>query len=247
MTDTASGPTAVLCGDLRQIFGDRFHSLVLYGMGIGGNQTTHVSAAGEAIHTLALVDSIGIDDLTACAQRSQGWRNSGLAIPLVLSRTEFERSLDAFPLEYGGILASHVVIAGPDPFTSIAVRPEDLRRACEIQAKSHLIHLREGYIEAGGDPRSIAALMAASAGSLAAILTNVAQLQGASAIGPTALAREAARISGIDAATAERILSITKPDQISTAEAPTLYRNYLAVAERLWRYIDEWTCPPGHQ
>ena len=49
-----------------------------------------------------------------------------------------------FPLEFGDILARHVTLAGTDPFQGAHVPSEDLRRACEVQAKSHLIHLARG-------------------------------------------------------------------------------------------------------
>ena len=35
---------------------------------------------------------------------------------------EFERSLDAFPVEYGDIIAHHVVVTGDDPFAGLSVR-----------------------------------------------------------------------------------------------------------------------------
>ena len=72
-------------------------------------------------------------------------------MPLLLSRQEFARSLDVFPVEYGEIVANHVTIVGDDPFAGATIAEADLRRSCELQAKSHLIHLREGFLEAGGD------------------------------------------------------------------------------------------------
>src|SRR5690242_21130273 len=38
------------------------------------------------------------------------------------------------------------------PYTTLfrsEVDPADLRRACEVEARGHLLHLREGYIAAG--------------------------------------------------------------------------------------------------
>ena len=69
---------------------------------------------------------------------------------------EFRTSLDAFPLEYGEIIRAHQRVFGNDPFDGVAIAAADLRRACETQIKSHLVHLREGFIEAGGEPSDIA-------------------------------------------------------------------------------------------
>ena len=75
-----------------------------------------------------------------------------LAVPLLLSRDEFLRTLDVFPVEYGEIIANHRLIVGEDILAGLQVSEADLRRGCELQAKSHLIHLREGYLETGGSP-----------------------------------------------------------------------------------------------
>src|SRR6185295_9798289 len=80
--------------------------------------------------------------------------------------------------EYGDIIASHVLIAGSDGFARAEVSPADVRRACEMHAKSHLIHLRQGFLEAGGDSRAIARLLAASAQPFHALLRHIARLAG---------------------------------------------------------------------
>ena len=65
----------------------------------------------------------------------------------MLRGARVRESLDAFPLEFGAILADHAVVSGASPFDGLTVDAADLRRACEVQARSHLLHLREGYIE----------------------------------------------------------------------------------------------------
>jgi hypothetical protein len=121
------------------VFGQRLHALV-YGLA-GPDQLLHTLAPDE-------VDWL-IFRLSAMVHR---WRRAGLAVPLLLARNEFERSLDVFPVEYGEIVANHITIIGHDPFAGARIAEADLRRSCELQAKSHLIHLREGFLEAGGDP-----------------------------------------------------------------------------------------------
>jgi len=145
-----------LVGDLRAIFGSRLHSLVAYGLaGLEGE--------GAYVRTLALVERVTFDDLARALPLTAGWQQRGLAVPLLLSRHEFERTLDVFPLEYGNLIASHIVIAGDDPFAGVRVADVDRRRGCEQQAKSHLIHLREGFLETQGDPRKVVRLIASSA------------------------------------------------------------------------------------
>ena len=140
---------AALVADLRRIFADRLRSVVAYGR--------RIEDAGEGPLTcLALVDSLTLGDLEACAARASAWGRHGLATPLILPAEEFRRSLDAFPLEYGEIIRAHERVFGGDPFENAAVGREDLRRACEAQVKSHLVHLREGFIEVGPRLRRLA-------------------------------------------------------------------------------------------
>src|SRR5205807_2291386 len=106
------------------------------------------------------------------------WHDRGLATPLLVAAHEFDRSLDAFPIEFGAILADYSVAAGADPFAGLAVDPADLRRACEVQARSHLLHLREGYLETRGRSDALSDLIVKSAAPFAALLVALARLEG---------------------------------------------------------------------
>ena len=85
--------------DLREIFGSRVQSLVLYGIhapGAGHRSSGHGHGHEEPapVHTLTVLDSVGHDDLRACTARLGSWHDAGLATPLVLAAEEFARSLD---------------------------------------------------------------------------------------------------------------------------------------------------------
>src|SRR6476661_6798433 len=136
MATSHGGSLAVALQDLQNIFGGRLLAMVGYGQ-----------RSAEHAASLALVQSITSDDLDRCASHASSWHRAGCATPLLLTQDEFAGSLDAFPIEYGEIIATHHVIFGANPFAGLTIRSEDLRRACEIQVKSHLVHLRENYIE----------------------------------------------------------------------------------------------------
>ena len=92
-------------------------------------------------------------------------------------RDEFERSLDVFPLEFGAILADHVVVAGSDPFDGARVDPADLRRACEVQAQEPSAAPARGLPRDATARRRAGRLIAASARAVRALLTNLARLR----------------------------------------------------------------------
>lgn len=221
-----------LAADLRRIFGVGLHALIAYGL--------ERRPSDEPVHTLALVQRVTFEDLAACAPSVDGWRHAGLAVPLLISREEFERTLDVFPLEYDAILTDHIVVDGTDPFAGISVATADLRRACEEQAKSHLIHLREAFLETSRQRRAIADLIAASAPVFRTVLVNIARLDAeASGGSDEGIAAAAERQIGIPAALVADVLAFGR--STSAAVDPTaLYARYLAAAEQVWNYVDGW-------
>ncbi len=218
-----------LAADLARVFGQRLDSVVVYGL-----QHRAPGSDDAPMHALALVDRVEFADLTACIPLAPRWRRRGLAVPLILGRDEFARSLDAFPLEYGDIIAHHVVVAGRSPFEGSAVAEADLRRACEQQAKSHLIHLREGFLESGGAPDAVARLIAASAVPFRVLLGNIARLEG---IDGGDLTAAASRI-GIADSVVREVLAFDARNTI--ADPTALLSRYITVVERVWTAVDSW-------
>ncbi len=206
-----------LAADLQRLFGTRLQSLVVYGA---------VDPEESDLHTLALVDKVTFHDLAACVPLVPGWRRAGLAVPLLLGRDEFARTLDVFPIEWGDIIARHVVIVGDDPFAGLRVDDADLRRACELQTKSHLIHLREGYLETSGQPAAVAQLVADSAPPLRAL---VGRIEG--------LAPGCAERAGL---TSDLLHEITSSGNSIITDQSALLARYLEAVERLWREVDAW-------
>ncbi len=232
---------AALAANLQAIFGTRLSTLVAFGPRIRSGADTPRSHGVTLGDALGLLDKVTYDDLVACAPYTDGWRRSGLQIPLLLGREEFVRSLDAFPLEYDDIIANHVPLYGQDPFAGIAVGPEDLRRGCESRAKSHLVHLREGYLEARGRAEALAELILVSAWALSSLLGNIARLQGFAGESIADRTAVVARFDRTAAVAISRVLGLEADPVLSADEAARLYPEYLAAVEQLVAYVDGWT------
>jgi hypothetical protein len=207
-----------LTRDLREIFGERLRSLVAFAA--VGRESAPFSS------TLAVVATLTPDDLRACADRVLSWQEAGLETPILLEAGEFHRSLDAFPLEFGAILSSHAVVFGATPFDGLRVEPADLRRACEVQARGHLLHLREAYIETLGRGDHIADLIVRSAAPLAGLLRNISRLDPAFAVNPVLA----------------RVVRITD-GTLASDTARTMFPDYLAAVKDLVETIDRWSRP----
>lgn len=223
-----------LLADLRVIFAARLTSLVVYGRHAGS------ASAGGPLHTLALVDDIGYADLEGCARQARRWQDDGLAVPLMIGRREFARSLDVFPLEFGAIISSHRVVFGDDPFAGLAVNDQDVRRACEIDVKGHLLHLREGYVESLGELSAVARLVEASAAALRTLAGNVARLDGVATATPATLAAHLATALGpAHGRTLAAVLGLGDTP-LAPGDAARIFPDYLAAAEALAWYVDAW-------
>jgi hypothetical protein len=222
--------------DLKSIFAERLRSLIAYGDAGGTNHSP--------TPTLAVIDDLTIDDLRACADRIRAWQDAGLSTPLILRTEEFGRSLDVFPYEFGAILADHAVVWGQNPFSGLRVDPSDLRRACEIQVRGHLLHLRQGFIETRGRSDALAELITRSLPPLIALLKSVARLHGAQrtdALAAAAIVERAIGVSSESTASFSEIIMLSSKGPLSSDAARRLYPEYLDTLERLTIHIDRWT------
>lgn len=229
MASERSASVRLVLEDLQRIFSNRLQAVVTYGW-----------RQHAPVPTLALVTALTVDDLNGCAAHVGRWHRSGAATPLLLTRADFERSLDAFPVEYGEIIDHHEVVFGADPFDGLTIRPEDMRRACEVQVKSHLLHLREDYLESANHHGEVAALVRESVPGFAATLRQLARLDGLPYHGRTELTDYAQRRANLDPRVVGDLLALSDSDGPSTVDAVKLFPDYLNTMERLAEFVDRW-------
>ena len=207
-----------VAADGRRILGDRLVAVI----------------ATDATASVIFATEFQAGDIDAFGALVESWHREHLSTPLLLTGDEFRRSLDTFPIEYQAMIDRHALIAGTPPFDGVAVPADQLRRGCEVQAKGHLIHLRQGWLEAAGHDHKLGELLISSSTPLAALLTNVARLTGSQA-----LALEGARNAGLPEALIASVLDL----EGNPERAHDLIREmpaYLRAAERLWAFVDSW-------
>lgn len=226
-----------LARDLDGIFDGRLECLVVY----PGHQ------ADGSVHSCALVTGLGFRDLTACLPLTESWHHRGIAVPLMLSSDELRRTVDIFPLEYASIVADYTVVRGSDPFKGLVINVEDVRRAVEGLAKSHLIHLREAFLESHGETTRIARLIAASAAPLRGLLTQIARLPEApqavmdlTTPSDESLAKLAEMRMGISGSLIRTILASSAGGYSTIADPSHLLGSYIDASQKIWEYVDRW-------
>jgi hypothetical protein len=233
MTSTWKAAAESLAADLRGVFADRLRSVVAYGPHLEGD-------ANAPLTCMVLVTSLTTEDLQGCAALAARWERSRVATPLILPESEFRRSLDAFPLEYGEIIRAHQRVFGDSPFLDVVIAPDDLRRACETQVKSHLVHLREAFIESGGKPSAVASVVKASAPAFTALLRNVARLTGVLTSDRVEATRLGAQAVHMSEQLVADLLSLEHSSGMDAVDSARLFPEYLAASEQLADAIDTW-------
>jgi hypothetical protein len=226
-----------LARDLEGILGPRLLSLVAY----PGHQ------GDGSVHSCALVQDLTFRDLSACLPLTESWYHRGTSVPLLLSPEELRRTVDIFPLEYATMMADYAVVRGRDPFAGVSIPVEDIRRAVEGLAKSHLIHLREAFLESHGETVRIANLIAASAAPLRALLTYIARLP-ESGSGPAdtgtpsdeSLATLAELRMGISRPLIRTVLASSSAGHSTITDPSHLLGPYIDASKRIWEYVDRW-------
>jgi hypothetical protein len=225
-----------LARDLEEVFGSRLESLVAY----------HGNQGDGSIHSCVLARELGFRDLNACLPFAANWHHRGVAVPLMLSTDELTRTVDVFPLEYAAIVADYLVVRGSDPFAGLTIPVEDVRRAVEALAKSHLIHLREGFLESHNETTRIARLIAASAAPLRALLVQIARLPDAGQApargirSDEALASFAEARMNVPASLIRTVLAASANGQSTITDPGHLLGTYIDAAQKIWHYVDRW-------
>jgi hypothetical protein len=209
-----------MAADFSRVLGPRLEALVAYASDRGAVFATAVTG----------------NDLDALSMLTETWHRAGLATPLLMTSDEFRRSLDAFPLEYQAIIDRHVVIAGIPPFAGVVVPRDALRRACETQAKGHLVHLRQSWLDAAGHTSDLANRIAGSAMPLRVLLGQVAALRGQRGADAAQFVTEA---FPAHADILRAVLALERDAASATALVPRL-GGYLSATEAVWAFVDGW-------
>ena len=143
-------------------------------------------------------------------------------------------------MEYGEIIRAHQRVYGADPFAGVGIVQADLRRACETQAKSHLVHLREGFLESGGEPAAIAEIVTASAPAFTALLRHIAWLGGALMRDRVEATHAGAARVGISNGLVAEMLALEHPSGVRSGDPARLFPEYIAAVEQLANAVDLW-------
>jgi predicted nucleotidyltransferase len=175
---------------------DAGYSALLYGSAARGDYVVGRSD----INLLLVLDDPSPSRLRKLAPAFAAWRKTASEPPLLISRAEWARASDVFPIEITDMRAGYRVLRGPDPLDGSKVDRADLRQALERELRGKLLRLRQGYAAAAGDEKALGELAAASSGTILVLLRGLLTLAGRPVpSSPAELATEVGALLGVPA------------------------------------------------
>ncbi len=160
--------------EVTKLFGTTLEAVILYGSAAGGEYLPGRSN----INLLMLLSQHEGSLLQQYATLHQRWQKERIVVPLFLTQSELQSSLELFPLEYLEIQEQHLLLAGRDPFPSLTIDLRNLRVQCEQEMRGNLLRLRQRFIEGGGTTEAISILVLLSFTALLPCLRGLLRLSG---------------------------------------------------------------------
>jgi len=225
-----------LVAALREMYGENLLSVSVYGEAVSEG-----AAPGMPPKMLVVLGAIGTEDLGRYAGIHAKWQKKGIAPPLMMTRGDLDTSADVFPMEFLEMKDSYQLLYGYDAIAHLEVKLSNLRLQLEEQVKGKLIHLRLGYMEAGGDRKALTHLIASSVERFAEVMKNALRLIGRPAppVKETAI-REYCALAGLDGGPFIEALKVRRGGlKPAKDELDSLFSRYMAQVARLAECIDK--------
>jgi hypothetical protein len=210
------------------------YSAVLYGSAARGD---FVPGRSD-LNLMLILDELSPESLGALTEPFGLWRKSGYEPPLVISRPEWGRATDVFPLEITDMQCGYEVLRGDDPLAGLTVAPPDLRAALEREFRGKLLRLRQGYVAAASDSGALGALAIRSVGTVLVLLRGLLVLLGrAVPREPLEIAAVAAAVMGQDG---EPLLNVVRHrEERGWRCSPLEFESYLDFVARGAAFLDQ--------
>ena len=160
--------------EVKEAFGDQLEGLLLYGSAVRGE----FLRGRSNLNILLLVSSYDSTVLKQYCALHRRWSKEQIVVPLFLTEEELRMSAAVFPLEFLEIQEYHRVLDGRDPFIGFHVKTDRLREAVVQGLTSHIVRLRQRYVEGGGSDEATAILLPLSITSTIPLLRGVRRLLG---------------------------------------------------------------------
>jgi hypothetical protein len=223
--------------EVKGAFEDQLEGMLLYGSAVRGE----FLPGRSNLNILLLISSSDSAVLKQYSALHRRWSKEQIMAPLFLTEEELRLSATIFPLECLEIQEQHRVLDGRDPFIGFHVKTDRLKEAVVQGLTSHVLRLRQRYVEGGGGDEATAMLLPLSITSTIPLLRGVQRLFGRPPLSHSdAVISDVAGLLKLDL---QALLDawLLKRGQISPGphEVPRLFDRYLQAATLLSRAVEQ--------
>ena len=214
-------------GDYTTLFGDDLLAIILYGSGARGEYIPKKSD----INLLVVLTDNGIEHLGDAMKIVAKWQKRKVPVPLFLTKSYIESSLDAFPLEFFNMRSAYQIIHGEDILKDLTIEKKDLRLQCERELKAKLLLLRQSFLQANGKAHPLRELVSQSLPAFISIFKALLYLKGEEIPGShEAVIPATAESFGLDRKLFQALWFIKRGEQKPGRDE---------LKEIVWKYISE--------
>ena len=216
------------------------YSAVLYGSVARGENIPGLSD----INLLLVLERLSADILARLEPPFSGWVEQNLPPPLLMTREEWARASDVFPVEISDMKTAYRTLRGADPVAPLSIGPADHRRALERDFRGKLNRLRQAFVPSERDPESLGIFARQSIASVAVLYRSLLVLENEPV--PADMGTvfvHAGRLVGFKAAI---LVDIAAHRADEGWKCPReAFEDYLSAVERTVAYVDQ--LQPGDQ
>jgi hypothetical protein len=154
-----------LTAKLREAFGDRIVSVLLYGSAAAGDWQERASD----LNILCVLTAITGAEIKLAEPLFQWWGKQGNLPPVLLTEDEVRQSTDCFPMEFHDLQERRRVLMGRDIMADLRIDFSYYRAHVERELRSKQMRLRQKAIELLGRPDRLLKLMTDSISTFCAL------------------------------------------------------------------------------
>lgn len=222
---------------LKNIFGDRLVSAVLYGSGAVGDWNANASD----LNVLCVLKRISSRELGESEPVFRWWREQGNPSPLLMSGDEVRTSTDCFPMEFHDIKAHRRILYGTDIIADIEIDRSFYRAEVEHELRAKLLRLRQKAAEVLSKDDALVRLLTDSLSTFCVLGRHILTLKGRETrFRKQEVIADLEKVLGIPFDGFSTILRIRAEGKASEGtSAVLLFEKYLKEIDALIRFVDQ--------
>lgn len=221
---------------LKETFGDRLISVILYGSAAVGDHSGDFSD----INIFCVLREVTPRELANAEPIVNWWRKKNNPSPLMMSADEVRNSTDCFPIEFHDIRERHRVLYGEDVVAGLEIDESFYRAQVEYQLRAMLLRLRQKGAGVMRDRDVLVRLLAESVSTFCVLTRHALRLHGEDTqFEKRAVIEQAVGKFGLDAAPFSSLLDLRdgkiKPKAL---DSTALYGQYLREIQKVIDAVD---------